>query len=203
MAEVVLIRHGATEWSASRRHTSYTDLDLTPAGEREAVRLGANLTGRRFAAVISSPRRRALRTAEIAGLAVTDVDPDLAEWDYGEYEGITTKEIRERRPDWDLWTQGCPGGESPDEVQARVDRVWAKVRRLLDGGDVALIGHAHGLRVAGARWIGLPAAGGGKLRLDTGTLSALGYEHGRPVILHWNRTVGTDQNLTATEPARH
>jgi broad specificity phosphatase PhoE len=203
MAEVVLIRHGETEWSASRRHTSYTDLDLTPAGERQATSLGALLAGRQFAAVISSPRRRALRTADVAGLAVTAVDADIVEWDYGEYEGITTKEIRRQRPDWDLWTQGCPGGESPEDVQARIDRLWAKVRPLLDQGDVALIGHGHSLRVAGARWIDLPAAGGGKLRLDTATLCALGYEHGRPVILHWNRTVGADPPPRTTDPARH
>lgn len=203
MTEVVLIRHGETEWSATHRHTSYTDLDLTPTGQRQAARLGVSLAGRHFAAVISSPRRRALRTAEIAGLAVTDADEDLAEWNYGQYEGITTDEIRRKRPDWDLWTQGCPGGESPDEVQTRIDRLWAKVRHLLDRGDVALIGHGHGLRVAGARWIGLPAAGGGKLRLDTATLCALGYEHGRPVILYWNRTVGTNRTAGATDPARH
>jgi broad specificity phosphatase PhoE len=203
MAEVVLIRHGETEWSASRRHTSYTDLDLTPAGQRQAANLGALLAGRRFAAVISSPRRRALRTADIAGFAVTDVDADIAEWDYGEYEGLTTKEIHQQRPDWDLWTQGCPGGESPDDVQHRIDRLWEKVRSRLDDGDVAVVAHGHSLRVAGARWIGLPAAGGGKLRLDTATLCALGYEHGRPVILHWNRAVGADRPAGATDPARH
>jgi broad specificity phosphatase PhoE len=203
MAEVVLIRHGETEWSASHRHTSRTDLDLTPTGERQAARLGANLTGRQFAAVISSPRRRALRTAEIAGLRVTDVEPDIAEWDYGEYEGITRAEIHQRQPDWDLWTQGCPGGEAPDDVAARIDRLWGRVRPLLDRGDVALVGHGHSLRVAGARWIGLPASGGGKLRLDTATLCALGYEHGRPVILNWNRTVAADRPTGPTDPARH
>jgi broad specificity phosphatase PhoE len=203
MAEVVLIRHGETEWSTNRRHTSYTDLDLTPIGERQAAKLGASLAGHDFAAVFSSPRRRALRTAEIAGLAVTNVDPDLAEWNYGAYEGITTKEIRARQPDWDLWTQGCPDGESPEDVQTRIDRLWAKVRPLLDRGDVALVGHAHSLRVAGARWIGLPAADGGKLRLDTATVSGLGYEHGRPVILRWNGAVRPDGPAAATEPARH
>lgn len=202
MAEMILIRHGETEWSASRRHTSYTDLDLTATGVRQAAALGGRLAGRPFAAVLSSPRRRALRTAEIAGLHVTHVDDDLAEWNYGAYEGITTKEIRERDPDWDLWTQGCPGGESPLEVQARIDRLWATVGPLLDRGDVALVGHGHSLRVAGARWIGLPASGGGRLRLDTAALCGLGYEHGRPVILRWNEAVTADRPAPA-DPARH
>jgi broad specificity phosphatase PhoE len=202
MTEVVLIRHGETEWSATRRHTSYTDLDLAATGVRQAAALGSRLTGRTFAAVISSPRRRAVRTAEIAGLTITDVDEDLAEWNYGEYEGITTREIRQRRPDWDLWTQGCPGGESPADLQRRLDRLWSKAGPLLDRGDVALVGHGHSLRVAGARWIGLPASGGGRLTLDTATLCALGYEHGRQVILHWNQAVPADQPAPA-DRARH
>jgi broad specificity phosphatase PhoE len=203
MAEVVLIRHGETEWSASHRHTSRTDLDLSPTGERQAAILGANLASRQFAAIISSPRRRALRTAEIAGMRVTDVDPDIAEWDYGEYEGLTRAEIYQRQSDWDLWTQGCPGGETPAGVAARIDRLWDKVRPVLDQGDVAVVAHGHSLRVAGARWIGLSASGGGKLRLDTATLCALGYEHGRPVILNWNRTVGGDRPAGVNDPARH
>jgi broad specificity phosphatase PhoE len=202
MAEVVLIRHGETEWSAARRHTSYTDVDLTATGVRQAAALGGRLAGRSFAAVLSSPRRRALRTAEIAGLDITEVDDDLVEWNYGEYEGITTKEIRERRPDWDLWTQGCPGGELPAEVQRRIDRLWTTVAPLLDRGDVALVAHGHSLRVAGARWIELPASGGSRLRLDTATLCALGYEHGRRVILHWNEVVRADRPAPA-DPARH
>ncbi|GGQ61969.1 histidine phosphatase family protein [Couchioplanes azureus] len=186
MAEIVLVRHGQTEWSAARRHTSYTDLDLTPVGEQEARRAGERLRGRAFAAVISSPRRRAARTAELAGLAVTETTEDLAEWHYGDYEGITTATIRETRPSWSLWTDGCPGGESPSQVGERLDRVLARARDHLDRGDVALIAHGHCLRVAGARWIGLPPSGGGLLRLDTATLSALGFEHGRPVITSWN-----------------
>ena len=184
--EVVLIRHGQTEWSANGRHTSYTDLDLTPAGEEQAREAGRRLHGRTFAAVLSSPRKRALRTAELAGLAVTEVTEDLAEWNYGEYEGITTKEIRRtRQPDWSLWTDGCPGGESPAQVGARLDRVLAKARAL--DQDVALVAHGHALRVAGARWIGLPASAGGLLKLDTGTLCTLGFEHGvDPVIVSWN-----------------
>jgi len=187
MAEIVLVRHGQTEWSAAGRHTSYTDIDLTPDGERQAREVGARIAGRAFAAVLSSPRQRALRTAELAGLAVTDVDADLAEWDYGRYEGITSARIHEEEdPTWSLWTDGAPGGETPEQVGGRVDRLLAKAAKLLDEGDVALVGHGHCLRVVGARWIGLGPDGGGLLRLDTGTLSVLGYEHGRRVILEWN-----------------
>lgn len=186
MGEIILIRHGATEWSRAGRHTSYTDLDLTADGEREARTLGAHLAGRVFVAVLSSPRRRALRTAELAGLTVSTVDEDLVEWNYGEYEGVTTAEIHQTRPDWSLWTDGCPGGESPEQVGARLDRILAEARPLAERGDVALVGHGHALRVAGARWIGLDPAAGGLLRLDTGTLSRLGREHGRPVLLSWN-----------------
>ncbi|GAA4602863.1 putative phosphoglycerate mutase [Actinoplanes octamycinicus] len=185
MTEIVLIRHGQTEWSANGRHTSFTDLELTGEGEAQARRAGERLGGRRFAAVLSSPRRRALRTAELAGLTVTEVTEDLAEWNYGEYEGITTKEIRAGRPDWSLWAHGCPGGESPAEVGARLDRVLARAREL--DGDVALVGHGHSLRVAGARWVGLPPSAGGLLKLDTATLSTLGFEHAvDPVLTSWN-----------------
>jgi len=187
MSEIVLIRHGQTEWSAAGRHTSYTDLDLTAEGERQARVAGERLAGRTFAAVISSPRKRALRTAELAGLTVTEITDDLAEWNYGDYEGITSATIHESDPGWSLWTDGAPGGESPDQVAARLDRVLAKARAALDHGDVALVAHGHSLRVAGARWIGLPASGGGKLKLGTATLSTLGFEHGTdPVIDSWN-----------------
>jgi broad specificity phosphatase PhoE len=186
---IILIRHGETEWSRAHRHTSYTDLALTAEGERQARALTGALAGHRFAAVLSSPRRRALRTAELAGLSVTDVDDRLAEWDYGDYEGITTAEIHESRPDWSLWTDGAPGGESPERVGARLDGVLDRVRPLLGDGDVALVAHGHALRVLGARWIGLPPAGGGLLRLDTATLSRLGHEHGRPVLDRWNAPV--------------
>lgn len=185
MGDIVLVRHGQTEWSLGHRHTSYTDIDLTPDGERQARDLAGRLAGRAFAAVLSSPRKRALRTAELAGLAVTSVDDDLAEWNYGEYEGITTDEIqRTRDPEWNLWTDGAPGGESPERVGARLDRVLDRASAI--DGDVAIVGHAHALRVLGARWVGLPPSGGGLLRLDTATLSVLGREHGRPVILSWN-----------------
>jgi broad specificity phosphatase PhoE len=188
MAEIVLIRHGQTEWSANGRHTSYTDIDLTEVGERQARALADRLAGRAFAAVVSSPRLRARRTADLAGLAVTEISDDLAEWHYGEYEGITSATIREDRPGWSLWTDGAPGGEQPDAVGARLDRVLARAEELLteSGGDVALIAHGHSLRVAGARWIGLPASRGALLFLDTATMSTLGHEHGTRVIRHWN-----------------
>ena len=187
MAQIVLIRHGQTEWSANGRHTSYTDLDLTEAGEQQAREVGRKLAGRTFAAVISSPRKRALRTAELAGLRVTEVTDDLVEWNYGEYEGITTKVIRETRPDWTLWTDGCPGGESPEQVGARLDRVLAHAKTLLEQGDVAFVAHGHALRVCAARWVGLPPKDGGLLKLDTATLSSLGFEHAVDhVIDTWN-----------------
>jgi broad specificity phosphatase PhoE len=186
MGEIVLIRHGQTEWSAAGKHTSYTDLDLTAEGEQQARQAGKRLAGRSFAAVISSPRRRALHTAELAGLAVTEVSDDLVEWNYGEYEGVTSATIHETRPGWSLWTDGAPGGETPEQVGERLDRVLARARTFLDRGDVALIAHGHSLRVTGARWIGLPASGGGLLKLGTATLSTLGFEHGNPVIDTWN-----------------
>ncbi|GIJ73398.1 histidine phosphatase family protein [Virgisporangium ochraceum] len=191
MGEIVLIRHGETEWSAARRHTSVTDLDLTDAGVRQAQAVAATVRGRTFAAVVSSPRRRALRTADLAGLAPTEVTEDLAEWNYGRYEGVTTADVHAHHdPGWDLWTDGCPGGESPTEVGARIDRLLDRVAPLLDTGDVALVAHGHSLRVTGARWIGLPPAGGGLLKLDTATVSVLGFEHGRRVIHRWNAATG-------------
>ena len=189
VGELVLLRHGETEWSAAGRHTSHTDLELTGNGEKQARALAPAVSTRSFAAVISSPRRRAIRTAELAGLTVTAVDDDLAEWDYGEYEGVTTGEIRAHRPDWSLWTDGAPGGESPEQIGARVDRVLAQLRPILIDGDIALVGHGHALRVLGARWVGLPPSAGGLLTLDTATLSALGFEHGRPVISQWNAPI--------------
>jgi probable phosphoglycerate mutase len=162
-------------------------LDLTGEGERQARVVGERLAGRTFAAVLASPRKRARRTAELAGLAVTQVTEDLAEWNYGAYEGITTRQIRAGRPDWSLWTDGCPDGESPEQVGARLDRVLARAGELTAAGDVALVAHGHCLRVAGARWVGLPPSAGGLLKLDTGTLSVLGYEHEvDPVLVTWN-----------------
>jgi broad specificity phosphatase PhoE len=186
MAHLILIRHGQTAWSASGQHTSQTDLDLTDEGELEAEHLGAALAARALVAVLASPRLRALRTAEIAGLAVTTVDPDLAEWDYGKYEGVTTADIWAERPDWSLWTDGCPDGETPDAVGARLDRVLARLRPLLADGDVGVVGHGHALRVLAARWLGLPVRDGALFTLDSGTVSTLGFEHRDPVIVHWN-----------------
>jgi len=191
MAEIIVVRHGETEWSASGQHTSETDLPLTAKGEAEAALLRPALAGRAFAAVLCSPRMRAIRTAEIAGLDVTDIDDDLAEWRYGDYEGITTAEIRERDPSWDLWRDGCPGGEKPDEVGARLDRVLAKARKFADQLDVVLVAHGHSLRVATARWLGQPVAAGALYLLDTATISALGYEHDRPVLHRWNERPDT------------
>jgi broad specificity phosphatase PhoE len=189
VGDILLIRHGQTEWSANGRHTSYTDLPLTDKGERQAEALRAAMAHRDIAAVLSSPMRRARRTAELAGLPVTATDDDLVEWNYGAYEGITTAQIHADRPDWSLWRDGCPDGESPEQVGARLDRVLGRARTLTPSGDVVLVGHGHSLRVCGARWIGLPAGHGGALLLDTATLSSLGAEHGNPVIAHWNSPV--------------
>jgi broad specificity phosphatase PhoE len=189
VGHIVLVRHGQTEWSANGRHTSRTDLDLTEVGERQSRAVGPALAERTFVAVLSSPRRRALRTAELAGLTVSTVDDELVEWDYGDYEGLTSAQIRRSRPGWSLWTDGCPGGESPDQAAARLDRVLDRVRPLLVDGDVALISHGHALRVVGARWIGEPVSFGGRLSLDTATLGELGFEHQKEAIKYWNAPV--------------
>lgn len=189
MGELVLIRHGQTEWSAAGRHTSRTDLPLTPEGEQQAVALRGALAGAAFAAVLCSPRRRSLRTAELAGLAVTAIDEDLVEWDYGDYEGLTSAQIRGYRPDWSLWRDGCPGGESPEQVGARLDRLLARAGELAAGGDVVLIGHGHSLRVAAARWAGFAPSAGAALFLGTATVSRLGHEHSNQVIREWNAPV--------------
>ncbi|MFC4017355.1 histidine phosphatase family protein [Micromonospora sp. GCM10011542] len=203
MGELLLIRHGETTWSATRRHTSYTDLELTPDGERQARTLAAFLAGRQFIRVLSSPRSRALRTAQLAGLTVDAVDEDLSEWNYGEYEGRTTVDIHEDDPHWNLWTDGCPGGESPSEVGDRLDRVLARVTPLLDRGSVALVGHAHSLRVLGARWIGLPPSAGARLWLETATVSTLGHEHGRQVIMRWNQPAPPAPGTAPDSAGRH
>ncbi len=182
----MLIRHGETEWSAAGRHTSSTDVDLTPRGAEQATALGSRLAGQRFGTVLCSPRRRARRTAELAGLTA-GVDADLAEWAYGSYEGLTTAQILRVRPDWSLWRDGAPGGESPDQVGERADRLLARVRARLDAGEsVALVAHGHILRVVGARWIGQPPYAAGSLALDTAATCVLGFEHDRPVIMRWN-----------------
>ncbi len=191
MGELILLRHGQTEWSKSGRHTGRTDIPLTPEGETAAKSLVPALAGLPIRAVFSSPAQRAVRTAELAGLNATP-DPDLREWDYGGYEGMTTPQIREQRPGWYLWRDGViPGdaghpGEAVEQVGARADAVLARVRPLVADGDVVLVSHAHFLRILAARWLGLPPADGRLLRLDTGTLSTLGSEHGQAVVLMWN-----------------
>lgn len=185
---VSLARHGETAWSLSGQHTGLTDLPLTERGERNARRLGESLAGRSFAAVLTSPLQRASRTCELAGFgAVAVALPDLVEWNYGDYEGLRSAEIHARRPDWQLFRDGCPGGEMPDDVAARADRVIARVRAV--DGDVLMFSSGHILRVLGARWLGLPAAGGRYLMLGTASLSMLSYEHTRrePTIKSWNQ----------------
>ncbi|MDT0329230.1 histidine phosphatase family protein [Nocardiopsis lambiniae] len=195
MGELVLVRHGQTEWSRTRRHTGLTDVPLTEEGERQAEALRPLLARRTIGRVITSPLGRAVRTAGLAGLTGARVDPDLGEWDYGGYEGITTAEIREERPGWDLWRDGVvPGGadhpgERVEEVAARVDRVLASsAEGVGDPGsdDVVLVAHGHVLRVLTARWLGLDGRAGALFSLGTGAVCTLGREHDRPVITSWN-----------------
>lgn len=191
MGDLLLARHGETEWSRAGRHTGGTDLPLTPAGEAQATSLAPLLDGRTFGLVLTSPLVRARRTAELAGLTGAIPEPDLREWDYGGYEGITTADIHRSRPGWDLWTDGVPPGrdfpgESPRQVGDRADRVLARLSEALDEGDVMLVAHGHLLRVLTARRLGLPPSAGRLFRLETGTLSRLSLEHGSPVIAEWN-----------------
>jgi broad specificity phosphatase PhoE len=185
VAELWLIRHGETAWSAERRHTGRTDIPLTVSGEREARALGLVLEGHAFARVLTSPLSRARKTCELAGLGeLARVDGDLSEWDYGAYEGRTTTDIRQSRPGWRLWRDGPSEGESLASVGERADRVLARVTDI--SGDVALFSHAHLLRVLTARWLGLGAEAGRLFALGTATLSVLGYEHEERVITLWN-----------------
>lgn len=182
-----LVRHGETEWSRSGRHTSVTDLPLTTEGESVARSLAPRLGKETFELVLTSPRLRARRTAELAGYADAVVDPDLAEWNYGDYEGITTKQIRETAPGWTVWTQPCPGGETAAEVSDRLDKVIARARAI--DGQTLVFGHGHALRGLAARWLGLPVVDGRMFLLDTATVSVLGYEHEErdaPAISTWN-----------------
>jgi probable phosphoglycerate mutase len=184
---VYLARHGETAWSVSGQHTGLTDIPLTKRGEQNARRLGERLKGILFAKIFTSPLKRVRRTCELAGYGrLAEVDPDLAEWDYGDYEGLTTAEIRKTVSDWQLFRDGCPGGEQPADVAARADRVIARVRAVRCA--VLVFSSGHFLRVLAARWIGLEAAAGRLLLLDTAALSAVGYEHGldTPVIRLWN-----------------
>ncbi|HKS44786.1 MAG TPA: acid phosphatase [Amycolatopsis sp.] len=186
--ELFLIRHGQTEWSVNGRHTGRTDIPLTAAGENQARGAGLTLGTLRMgpALVLSSPRRRAVRTAELAGLVVDEVTEELAEWDYGDYEGITTPEIREAVPGWTIWTHPVPDGESADQVTTRADKLLERVRAALADREVILIGHGHFSRVLLARWIGLPATSGVHFGLDPAGVSVLGHERGEPQIQHLN-----------------
>ena len=187
MADAVwLLRHAETEWSRTGKHTSFTDVELTDAGRDVARALRSRLEGHAFGLVLCSPRSRARETAQLAGLECSAQRDDLVEWDYGEYEGLTTPEIRETRPDWSLWRDGCPGGESPEQVGARADRVIEEIGAA--EGDVALVAHGHLLRVLGARWVEEPPAFGSRLYLGTGTLSVLGFERSTRVLRSWNQT---------------
>jgi broad specificity phosphatase PhoE len=184
---VYLARHGQTTWTISGQHTGLTDLPLTARGELEAVRLGARLEKLTFAGVLTSPLRRAVRTCELAGFgAAAVVEPDLVEWNYGAYEGRTSAEIRAERPDWRLFRDGCPAGESAAQVGARADRVVRRVRDI--GGDALIFSSGHFLRVFAARWLGLDPGAGRYFVLTTASLSAVGYEHDRtePVIRLWD-----------------
>ncbi len=186
---VYLARHGETAWTITGQHTGLTDLPLTERGECNARKLGERLSGIAFAKVFTSPLRRAMRTSELAGFApVAETDPDLVEWNYGEYEGRRTVDILAERPDWQLFRDGCPGGESPQQVAARADRVVQRVRRV--AGDVLLFSSAHFLRVLAARWIGTEPIFGRSFILSTASLSALGYENSleQAAIQFWNDT---------------
>ncbi|HSV68082.1 MAG TPA: histidine phosphatase family protein [Mycobacteriales bacterium] len=192
-ARLWLVRHGETEWSRTGRHTSHTDLPLTPYGERQARELAPVLAGLTPALVLSSPLERAQRTAELAGLDQICIEPDLVEWDYGEYEGRTTPEIRQARPGWTIWTGDPPGGETAAQVAARVDRVLARARAALPAGQVVLMTHGHAGRVLAARWLGLGPAEGRLFALLPAAVCVLGTEHGDPVLDRWNLPTPPDR----------
>ncbi len=186
---IYLARHGETAWSLTGQHTGLTDVPLTERGERNARRLGERLAGMAFTKVFTSPLQRAARTCELAGFgAAAEVDCDLVEWNYGDYEGLRTVEIHAAHPDWQLFRDGCPGGESPDQVGARADRVVSRVRAMK--GDVLIFSSGHCLRVLAARWLGLEPAAGRFFILNTASVSVLGYENNlcQPVIRQWNDT---------------
>lgn len=184
MDELWLARHGQTEWSLNRKHTSVTDVDLTQAGVRQAEALGARLAKDHFDLVLSSPSIRARRTAEIAGFAEFEIDDDLTEYRYGDYEGRTSDEIHRERPNWNLWRDGCPGGETTEEVARRADRVLGRLKG--GSGTAVIFSHGHMSRILAARSVGLDGVAGGLLMLSTATLSIVGREHDRPAIRLWN-----------------
>ncbi len=184
MGEIVLARHGQTEWSLGGRHTGRSDVPLTDVGRHQAERLGPRLRAWSFDRALTSPLRRAADTSTIAGFAGAEAREDLVEWDYGDYEGLTTSEIRERVPGWSLWTDGVPGGEMPGDMGARLDPLVAELREI--EGDVVVFAHGHVLRVLTARWLGLPPAAGALFVLSTATVSVLGHERGTPALRLWN-----------------
>jgi broad specificity phosphatase PhoE len=182
--ELWLVRHGTTEWSVAGRHTSTTDLPLLPEGEDVARTLVPRLADTDFALVLTSPRQRARRTAELAGFPDAEVDDDLVEWDYGDYEGTTTPEIRETVPGWTIWSHPTPGGETAEQVGERLDRVVARVHTV--DGPTLVFSHGHALRALAARWLRRPVDNGRFFQLDTATVSVLGWEHDEPVLRRWN-----------------
>jgi probable phosphoglycerate mutase len=183
--QIVLVRHGETEWSLNGRHTSRTDLPLLPVGRERAAALGPRLAGWEFASVLRSPLRRARETCELAGFGdQAEVCDDLREWDYGEYEGLTTPEIREQREDWSLWRDGCPGGDHPADIGARADRVIERMRGA--DGDVLAFAHGHIFRVLTARWLQMEVAAGARFALRAGAMCVLGFERETKVIQLWN-----------------
>jgi len=187
LSRLYLMRHGETAWSLSGQHTGRSDIPLTEQGEQDARKLAERLGAVRFSRVFTSPLQRARRTCELAGLAdVAEIEPDLAEWDYGDYEGLTSAQIKAERPDWVLWRDGCPGGETPQQVGERADRVIGELKAI--EGAVAVFSHGHMLRVLGARWISLDGAWGQRLGLSTAALCLLGHEHGIPIVEGWNYT---------------
>jgi len=186
--DVVLVRHGETEWSLSGQHTGRTDIPLTERGRQQARLLEPLLSTANFALVLSSPLRRARETCELAGLGPRmQLEPDLMEWNYGEYEGLTSKQIKRTAPNWMVFTDGCPGGETPEQVGTRVDRLIDRIRPV--GGRVALFAHGHLLRVFVARWIGFPPSAGQHFLLDTSTVGVLGYYQGVPAVKRWNAPI--------------
>jgi len=198
-AQLWLVRHGQTEWSRDGKHTGRTDVPLTEIGEREAAALRPELAELSPALVLTSPRQRAMRTAELAGLCVDSVDPDLAEWDYGDYEGLTTDEIRKSDPGWTVFSAPSPGGETAVQVRERADRVLCRASAALRKGTVVLVAHGHISRVLGARWIGLPVRAGANLLLSEAAPCILSTYQGEPVIDQWNRP--NPARATSTAPS--
>lgn len=183
--KIYLVRHGETEWSLSGQHTGITDIPLTENGKRMAKLFQPLIVKENLALVLTSPLQRARMTCELAGLGdQAEVDPNLMEWNYGEYEGLTTQQIHVKSPDWMIFQDGCPGGESPEQVASRVDQVITRIRKT--EGNVAIFSHGHLLKVFVARWLGFPAKAGGHFILDTGTLSVLSYYRGNAAVKRWN-----------------